>query len=52
MTRIDLEEGEILLRKYYNLNNLTNNEILYMKILDIMQEGLKYQKLNMMLIVN
>ncbi len=49
MTRIDLEEGEILLRKYYNL---TNNEILYMKILDIMQEGLKYQKLNMMLIVN
>ena len=49
MTRIDLEEGEILLRKYYNL---TNNEILYMKILDIMQEGLKYQKLNMMFIVN
>ena len=49
MTRIDLEEGEILLRKYYNL---TKNEILYMKILDIMQEGLKYQKLNMMLIVN
>ena len=34
-------ECEILLRKYYNL---TNNETLYMKKLDIIQEGLKIPK--------
>ena len=41
MTRIDLGECEILLRKYYNL---TNNETLYMKILNIKQERMKIPK--------
>ena len=41
MTSIDLGECEILLRNYYNL---TNNETLYMKKLDIIQEGLKIPK--------
>ena len=41
MTSIDLGECEILLRKYYNL---TNNETLYMKKLDIKQEGMKISK--------
>ena len=41
ITSIDLGECEILLRKYYNL---TNNEIIYMKKLDIIQEGLKIPK--------
>ena len=41
MTSIDLGECEILLRKYYNL---TDNDTLYMKKLDIIQEGLKIPK--------
>ena len=41
MTSIDFGECEILLRKYYNL---TNNQTLYMKKLDIIQEGLKIPK--------
>ena len=41
MTRIDLGECEILLRKYYNL---TNNETLYMKKLEVIQKGMKIPK--------
>ena len=38
MTTIDLGECEILLRNYYNISN---NETLYMKKMDIAQEGSK-----------
>ena len=41
MTSIDLGECETLLRNYYNL---TNNETLYMKKMDIYQEGLNIPK--------
>ena len=41
MTRIDLGECEILLRGEYNL---TNNETLYIKKLDIIQEEMKILK--------
>ena len=41
MTRIDLCECESLLRHVYNL---TNNETLYIKKLDIIQEGIKTLK--------
>ena len=41
ITSIDLGQCEILLRKYYNL---TNNETIYMKKLDIIQEGFKIPK--------
>ena len=41
MTVIDLGECEILLRKYYNISN---NETLYMKKIDRIQEGLKITK--------
>ena len=42
ITNIDLGECEILLKKYYNL---TNNEILYIKLLEINQEGMKIPKI-------
>ena len=42
MTSIDLGECGILLRNYYNL---TNNETLYMKKLEVIQEGMKIPKL-------
>ena len=41
-THIYLEDCEILLRKYYNLSN---NETIYMKKLDIKQEGMKIPKI-------
>ena len=41
MTTIDLGECETLLRNHYNL---TNNETLYMKKIDIVQEGMKALK--------
>ena len=41
MTSIDLGECETLLRNYYNISN---NETLYMKKMDICQEGLKIPK--------
>ena len=41
MTRIDLSECEILLRKDYHL---TNNDTLYLKIIEILQEGMKIPK--------
>ena len=42
ITKIDLGECETLLRKFYNL---TNNESLYMKKIDVMQEGMKTPKI-------
>jgi hypothetical protein len=42
MSTIDLGECEDLLRKYYNL---TNNETIYMKKLDISQDGMKAKKI-------
>ena len=42
ITNIDLGECEILLKKYYNL---TNDEILYIKLLEINQEGMKIPKI-------
>ena len=42
MTNIDLGECEILLRNFYNLSN---KEILYIKKLDIIQEGMKIPKI-------
>ena len=42
MTNIDLGECEISLRKYYNLSN---NETLYIKMLDVKQEGMKISKI-------
>ena len=41
MTNINLDECELLLWNFYNL---TNNETLYMKILEIIQEGMKIPK--------
>jgi hypothetical protein len=41
VTKIDLGECENLLRNEYNL---TNNETLYIKKLDIIQEGMKTLK--------
>ena len=41
-TCIDLGECEILLRKYYNL---TNNETLYIKRIDVKQEGMRIPKI-------
>ena len=41
MTNINLDECELLLWNFYNL---TNNETLYMKILEIRQEGMKIPK--------
>jgi len=41
MTNINLGECEILLGRLYNL---TNNETLYLKILEIIQEGMKIPK--------
>ena len=38
MTKIDLGECETELRNYYNISD---NEILYMKKIDMYQEGLK-----------
>ena len=49
ITSIDLGECETLLRNYYNLSN---NEILYMKKIDINQEGMNIPKLNMIYILN
>ena len=40
-TTIDLGECETLLRKFYNLSN---NEILYVKKIDVFQEGMKTLK--------
>ena len=40
-TKIDLGECETLLRKFYNLSN---NEILYVKKIDVFQEGMKTLK--------
>ena len=42
MTSVDLRECEILLRNFYNL---TNNETLYLKKLDIIQEGMRIPKI-------
>ena len=42
MTKIDLGACEILIRNYYNLSN---NETLYMKIIEIKQEGMKIPKI-------
>ena len=42
MTSINLGECETLLRKYYNISN---NEPLYMKKIDIIQEGIKIPKI-------
>ena len=42
MSSIDLGECEILLRKYYNISD---NETLYMKKVDIIQEGVKTAKI-------
>ena len=42
MSTIDLGNCEILLRKYYNL---TNNQTIYLKKLDIIQDGLKAKKI-------
>ena len=42
MTTVDLGECETLLRNFYNLSN---NETLYMKKLDIVQEGMKTKKI-------
>ena len=42
MTSIDLGECEDLLRNYYNM---TKNETLYMKKIDIIQEGIKTPKI-------
>ena len=41
MSTIDLGDCETLLRNYYNL---TNNQTLYIKKLDIIQEGMKAKK--------
>ena len=41
MTNINLGECELLLGNFYNL---TNNETLYMKIIEIIQEGMKIPK--------
>ena len=41
MISIDLEECESLLRNHYNL---TNNDTLYLKIIEILQEGMKIPK--------
>ena len=42
ITLIDLGDCEIELRKYYNL---TNNETLYIKKIDVLQEGMKIPKI-------
>ena len=42
ITRINLGECETLLRKYYNLSN---NQILYIKKIDVIQENMKIPKL-------
>ena len=42
MTTIDLGECETLLREFYNISK---NEILYMKKIDIFQEGMKMPKI-------
>ena len=42
ISTIDLAECEILLRGYYNM---TNNEIIYIKKIDIKQEGMKIPKI-------
>ena len=42
MTRIDIGYCEVLLRNYYNL---TNNETLYMKIIEIEQKEMKIPKI-------
>ena len=42
MSTIDLGECENLLRKYYNL---TNNETIYMKKIDIIQDGMTAKKI-------
>ena len=42
MSTIDLGNCEILLRKYYNL---TNNQTIYLKKLDIIQDGMKAKKI-------
>ena len=49
MSTIDLGDCETLLRNYYNF---TNNQTLYIKKLDIIQDGMKAKKLNMMKKVN
>ena len=41
MTRIDLDECELLLRKD---NNLTKNDSLYLKIIEVFQEGMRIPK--------
>ena len=41
MTSIDLGECEILLRNFYNISN---DELLYIKKIDVMQEGMKIPK--------
>ena len=41
MSTIDLGDCEILLRQYYNL---TNNQTIYLKKLDIIQDGIKAKK--------
>ena len=41
MSTIDLGDCEILLRKHYNL---TNNQTIYMKKIDIIQDGIKAKK--------
>ena len=42
MTTIDLDECEILLRNFYNISN---NQTLYMKIIEKIQEGMKISKI-------
>ena len=42
MTTIDLGECEILLRKFYNISD---NEPLYMKKIDVIQDGMKAMKI-------
>ena len=44
MTIIDLGKCELLLRQFYNL---TNNELLYLKKLDIIQEGMRIPKIEL-----
>ena len=41
MTSIDLGECEILLRKFYNISL---NEIIYIKKIDVNQQGMKIPK--------
>ena len=42
MTTIDLGKCEILLRNYYNISN---NESIYMRIIEVAQEGIKIPKI-------